>query len=302
MGDDLAGGVEVFTDVAVAVVGWVGRVKRYWVRSYLGRFGEHAADSACALWGAAEVGAPEAGLLKSGRDAHAPCVFCNAVPTVVEINRGDSVGGGGDFAAAGIEEVLLNDGACGVFDFGEAVFGIPNEGAVRNGSGGEWVGSGVSIEIINRRNACSTLLNSGVLVEGVRRVVGGASGGGHAVASFDTIADGVVLVGTIAGGDAAVCAGDLAEGVVTPEPAWDRCEGGAAGGDSRALANGIHGVVVTGNHACANFVLLGIEDVAGGFVGVGDGVDGAGDFYDEAAIREALIGEGLISIGSEYTN
>ena len=140
------------------------------------------------------------------------------------------------------------------------------------------------------------------MVEGVRRVVGGASGGGDAVASFDAVADGVVLVGAVAGGDAAVCAGDLAEGVVAPEPAWDRWEGGAAGGDSGALTDSIHGVVVTGNHACANFVLLGVEDVAGGFVGVGDDVDGAGDFFDEAAIREALIGEGLISIGSEYTN
>ena len=140
------------------------------------------------------------------------------------------------------------------------------------------------------------------MVEGVRRVVGGASGGGDAVASFDAVADGVVLVGAVAGGDAAVCAGDLAEGVVAPEPAWDRWEGGAAGGDSGALTDSIHGIVVTGNHACANFVLLGIEDVAGGFVGVGDGVDGAGDFFDEATIREVLIGEGLISIGSEYTN
>ena len=84
--------------------------------------------------------------MKSGRDAHAPCVFCDAIPPVVEIEGGDSVGGGG------------------------------------------------------------------------------------AVASFDAVADGVVLVGAVAGGDAAVCAGDLTEGVVTPEPAGKGWEGlGRAG-------------------------------------------------------------------------
>ena len=143
VGGDLAGGIEVFTHVTVAVVGWVGRVKRYW-----GRFGEHASYSACALWGAAEVGAPEAGLLKSGRDAHAPCVFCDAVPGVVEIEGGDSVGGGGYFTAAGIENVLLEGGACGVFDFDEAVFSIPEEGAVRGGGNGEWAAGHVSVVVI----------------------------------------------------------------------------------------------------------------------------------------------------------
>ena len=89
-----------------------------------------------------------------------------------------------------------------------------------------------------------------------------------------TIADGVVLVGAVAGGDGAVGGDDLAEGVVAPEPAWDCWESSAAGGDSGALADGIHGIIVTGNGGGANLVLFEVEDVAGGFPNVGDGVDG----------------------------
>jgi hypothetical protein len=51
----------------------------------------------------------------------------------------------------------------------------------------------------------------------------------------------------------------------------------AAGGDSGALADGFHGVVVIGNKAGANFVLLDVEDIAVWLPGVGDGVDRAGD-------------------------
>jgi hypothetical protein len=79
------------------------------------------------------------------------------------------------------------------------------------------------------------------------------------------IADGVVLIGAVAGGDAAVGGDDLAEGVVGPEPTGDGWEGGAAGGDSSALADGIHGVVVAGDGGGANLVLFEVEDVAGGF-------------------------------------
>ena len=86
--------------------------------------------------------------MKSGRDAHGPCVFGDAVPGVVEIDRGDSVGGGGYFATAGIENVLFNGGACGVFHFGQAVFSVPEEGAVRGGGNGEWAAGHVSVEII----------------------------------------------------------------------------------------------------------------------------------------------------------
>ena len=116
----------------------------------------------------------------------------------------------------------------------------------------------------------------------------------EAIRRFLAIADGVVLVGAVAGGDAAVCGGDLAEGVVAPEPAWDCWVGGAAGGNSGALTYGVHGVVITGGGGGANFVLLEVEDVAVWFVAVGDGVDGAGDFFDEVAIREVLVGEGLV--------
>ena len=91
------------------------------------------------------------------------------------------------------------------------------------------------------------------------------------------VADGVVLVGAVAGGDGAVGGDDLTEGVVAPGPARERWVSGAAGGDSGALADGIHGVVVVGNNRGANFVLLEVEEVAGGFVDVRDGVDGAYD-------------------------
>jgi hypothetical protein len=91
------------------------------------------------------------------------------------------------------------------------------------------------------------------------------------------ISYGVVLVAAVAGGDGAVGGDDLAEGVVAPGPAWDRWEGSAAGGDSGALADGIHGIVVAGNDAGANFVLLHVKDITVWLPGVGDGVDGAGD-------------------------
>ena len=108
------------------------------------------------------------------------------------------------------------------------------------------------------------------------------------------IADGVVLVGAVAGVDTAVGGDDLAEGVVAPEPAWGCWVGGAAGGDSGALADGIHGVVVFGDDGDGKFVCLGVKDVAGGLPFVDDGVDGADDFFDEVAVREVLVGEGLV--------
>ncbi len=54
MGGDSAGGVEVFGDVAVAVV---GRVIDAHIRPGVELRGEQAADAARALGGAAEVGA-----------------------------------------------------------------------------------------------------------------------------------------------------------------------------------------------------------------------------------------------------
>ena len=96
------------------------------------------------------------------------------------------------------------------------------------------------------------------MVEGVRRVVV-CRGKGEAFCGLLAISDGVVLVAAVAGGDAAVCGDDLAEGVVTPGPAWDCWEGSAAGGDSGALADDIHGLVILRNHGAANFVLVGVE-------------------------------------------
>ena len=71
MGGDGASGGEVFADVAVTVVG--GEiVDGGWL--IVDGFREEAGYAAGALGGAAEVGAPEAGFLKSksGRDAHTP--------------------------------------------------------------------------------------------------------------------------------------------------------------------------------------------------------------------------------------
>ena len=95
-------------------------------------------------------------------------------------------------------------------------------------------------------------------------------GEGEAIGGFLAIADGVVLIAAVAGGDGAVSGNDLAEGVVAPEPTGDGWVGGAAGGDSGALANDIHGIVVTRDGGGANFVLLEVEDVAVGFPSVGD--------------------------------
>ena len=53
----------------------------------------------------------------------------------------------------------------------EAVFGVPDEGAEGGGRYRQRIGSGVAIEVINRRDACSTLLNGGVLVQRIRGIV-----------------------------------------------------------------------------------------------------------------------------------
>jgi hypothetical protein len=101
------------------------------------------------------------------------------------------------------------------------------------------------------------------------------------------------LEGAVAGVDVAIGGDDLAEGVVAPEPARKRWVSAAAGGDSGALADDVHGIVVTGNDGAANFVLLDIEDVAVWLVGVDDGVDWAGDTCEEVAIGEIEVGEEL---------
>ena len=69
MGDRTAGGAQIFADIAIAVERGVKR--RGCAGAGMMALREHPADSARALHGAAEVDAPEAGCLKSGRDARA---------------------------------------------------------------------------------------------------------------------------------------------------------------------------------------------------------------------------------------
>ena len=45
--------------------------------------------------------------------------------------------------------------------------------------------------------------------------------------------------------------------------------------------------------SCLCHVLAG-KNLAVEFVGFGDGLDGAGDFFEEVAIGEIVVGEGLI--------
>ncbi len=123
MGSGGAGAGEVFADVAIAIVGGV-------VADAAGVDGKQAADAACALHFTAEVGAPEEGLFQSEnrRDACAPFVFCDAVPSVVEVEGGSAGGGGGacnfrDAAGLGIVLIGGDDAADGSGD--EAVFGVP---------------------------------------------------------------------------------------------------------------------------------------------------------------------------------
>ena len=99
---------------------------------------------------------------------------------------------------------------------------------------------------------------SGILVELVARVIV-IVGKGEAVRSFFAVADGVILIGAVAGIYAAIGLGYLSKGVIAPGPARQRREGGATGGDSGALANDIHGLVILRNHGAANFVLVGVE-------------------------------------------
>ena len=87
------------------------------------------------------------------------------------------------------------------------------------------------------------------------------------------------MVAAVAGVDAAVGGDDLAEGVVAPSPTGGGGEGAAAGGDCCALTDGVHGVVILGNHAAASLVLLGGKDIAIRLPGVGDGVDRASDVW-----------------------
>ena len=86
-----AGGGEVFADVAVAVVG--GGMGSEQCRVISDQ--KETADAAGALWGVAEVSAPEAGLFqsKNRRDACAPFIISDAVPSVVEIEGGGAGGG-----------------------------------------------------------------------------------------------------------------------------------------------------------------------------------------------------------------
>ena len=58
--------------------------------------------------------------------------------------------------------------------------------------------------------------------------------------------------------------------VVAPEPAWEGWEGCAAGDDSGAWADDIHGAVVIGVDGDGKFVCPGVEDIAGGFPFVDD--------------------------------
>ena len=101
------------------------------------------------------------------------------------------------------------------------------------------------------------------------------------------------VTGVHTGVHTAVCARDLTETVVAPEPRGCGREGGAAGAHSGPLADGVHGVVILRNDGGANLVLLGSKDVAGGFPGVGDGVDRAGDGFEEVGIWHVAVAEGL---------
>jgi hypothetical protein len=69
-------------------------------------------------------------------------------------------------------------------------------------------------------------------------------------------------------------------------------------GNCTALVNDIHAIVILRNHRSASLVLAGGEEVWGGLVGVGDGVDWAGDTCEEVAIGEVDVGEELI--GDEW--
>jgi hypothetical protein len=141
--------------------------------------------------------------------------------------------------------------------------------------------------------------DGGVLVEGVGGV-GGEGCGQAARATLEAVADAVVLVGAVVGVGVAVGFGDFACGVVAPCPARGGGEGGAAGADSSALADGIHAVVIAGNDAGANLVLFEFEHIAVGGPGVVDIVDGTcggGDGLDEVAVLKVVITEGGAAIG-----
>ena len=57
-------------------------------------------------------------------------------------------------------------------------------------------------------------------------------------------------------------------------------------GEVAALADCVHEVIMLGNDGGASFVFLHVEDVAVWLVGVGYGVRGTGDGFDEVAVGE----------------
>lgn len=71
-------------------------------------------------------------------------------------------------------------------------------------------------------------------------------------------------------------------GIVGPGPGRSAGEGAAAGRDAFALADGIHAVIEAGNDARANLISLDVQRVAIRELGVGDGVDRAGDWWRRA--------------------
>lgn len=95
----------------------------------------------------------------------------------------------------------------------------------------------------------------------------------EAVGGFQAVADHVELIGAVEAGDAAVGAGDLAEGIVGPSGGASAGKSTSRLGKSAALTDFVHSVIIIGNDDGTSFVLLGGEDVAVGLVGVGDGVD-----------------------------
>ena len=286
MGGDSAGGIEVFADVAVAVVGRVIDADGALVEAG----GEQAADAARALGGAAEVGAPKEGGAQGQGGAG---IFRDEIPAVVKENGGGAGGDLGDAPAQGV--VLVVGGAAADGGGGnQAILRVPNHGRVLHGAAGgrERVGRGITVVVIDGGGGRAG--DGGILVDRIGRVIVGAWEG-RADGGFFAIADGVVFENPVRGVVAVVGEYDLAQSIVVP---MGGAGGGTAPGGVGSLAEGIDRIVDAGADRAANGQSIDFrrQHIAVGLPVAGRDMHWAGDGRDQVTAGLVSVGKGLSAV------
>jgi hypothetical protein len=148
-GDGHTGRVDVLPDVAVSIVKGMIDAR---VGSGFESGGEQAADAACALEAAGEVGAPEVGFFQGdgGRCAggvDGSAELGDGIPAVVEPVGPGAADCPGDAATEGVI-VILDGGAAGRRGLDELVVAVPGERRIRGGGDRQRTGGHVPVEIV----------------------------------------------------------------------------------------------------------------------------------------------------------